>query len=198
MVPHIDLWAVENACLQARRWLDVGVLEQDGFVSVNLSGRTLDRDETADRVLRAMETARVEPSRLQLEITETALVERTDVANATLLRLRSGGARVAIDDFGSGYCSLAYLQRLPVDALKLDRSLLRGRSAGDGSSGLLEGVMALARCMNLPVTIEGVETGGDMAFLDQVRGGFVQGFAFAPPLDESAAAAYSGRGPVTP
>jgi EAL domain-containing protein (putative c-di-GMP-specific phosphodiesterase class I)/GGDEF domain-containing protein len=190
LIAELDLWALGTASAQARRWLDQGVLGDDGFVSVNLSGRTLDREDTADRALSALARAELPPSHLQLEITETALVERTDIANATLLRMRAAGAQVAIDDFGSGYCSLAYLQRLPVDALKLDRSLLRGRSAGEGAPRLLEGVMALARCMELPVTIEGVETGGDVAFLDQLSGGHAQGFAFAPPLDEHAAAAF--------
>jgi len=193
LIAEVDLWALANAATQARRWLDAGVLGQDGFVSVNLSGRTLDREDTAERALQALDAAGLPPTRLQLEITETALVERTDIANATLLRLRAAGAQVAIDDFGSGYCSLAYLQRLPVDALKLDRSLLRGRTAGEGASRLLEGVMALARCMDLPVTIEGVETGGDVAFLDELPGGHAQGYAFAPPLDETDAAAY-GKG----
>lgn len=194
LIAELDLWGLAAACGQAQRWLGVGVLGRDGFVSVNLSGRTLDREDTADRVLAALDAAGFSPARLQLEITETALVERTDVANATLMRLRATGVQVAIDDFGSGYCSLAYLQRLPVDALKLDRSLLRGRGAGEGASRLLEGVMALARCMNLPVTIEGVETGCDIAFLDELQSGHAQGFAFAPPLDEQAAAAFTGPG----
>jgi EAL domain-containing protein (putative c-di-GMP-specific phosphodiesterase class I)/GGDEF domain-containing protein len=192
LIAQMDLWVLATACGQARRWLEEGVLGEDGFVSVNLSGRTLDRDDTADRVLEALVSAGLEPARLQLEITETALVERTDVANATLVRLRAAGAQVAIDDFGSGYCSLAYLQRLPVDALKLDRSLLRARDSTGCNSRLLEGVMALAKCMDLPVTIEGVETGVDIAFLDELRGGHAQGFAFSPPLDPQAAAAFAG------
>jgi EAL domain-containing protein (putative c-di-GMP-specific phosphodiesterase class I) len=194
LIAELDLWALGTACAQARRWLETGVLGDDGFVSVNFSGRTLDRDDTAERALAALETAGLEPKRLQLEITETALVERTEVANATLMRLRQAGAQVAIDDFGSGYCSLAYLQRLPVDALKLDRSLLRAREATGGTSRLLEGVMALARCMELPVTIEGVETGLDMAFLEELSGGHAQGYAFSPPLDPTAAAAFAGPG----
>jgi EAL domain-containing protein (putative c-di-GMP-specific phosphodiesterase class I)/GGDEF domain-containing protein len=194
LIAELDLWALATACAQARRWLETGVLGEDGFVSVNFSGRTLDRDDTAERALAALEAAGLEPKRLQLEITETALVERTEVANATLMRLRDAGALVAIDDFGSGYCSLAYLQRLPVDALKLDRSLLRAREAAGGTSRLLEGVMALAHCMELPVTIEGVETGLDMAFLEELKGGHAQGYAFAPPLEPSAAAEFAGPG----
>lgn len=124
LIAAIDAWVLQQACKQMCAWLEQGVdLE---FVAVNVSSRLFSRGELDLRVAQVLAETGLDPARLELEVTESAVMDDPDRAMELLLHLRSLGVRLAIDDFGTGYSSLARLKRLPVDKLKLDQSFVHG------------------------------------------------------------------------
>lgn len=182
LVGRLDEWVLEAACAQLSEWLARGVLAAGAVVSVNLSAWGLARPDLAACVAATLARTGLPPRSLQLEVTETALLASPELAARSLDELRATGVRVAVDDFGAGYSSLGYLHRIPVDVLKLDRSLLHARRPGPGGAPLLEAVVALAHHLDLPVTVEGVEEEAEVARLRALGCAQAQGYAFSPPL----------------
>lgn len=182
LVGRLDAWVLEAACTQLREWMARGVLPAGAVVSVNLSAWGLAHPDLAACVAATLARTGLPPHSLQMEVTETALLASPELAAHSLDELRATGVRVAVDDFGAGYSSLGYLHRIPVDVLKLDRSLLHARRPGPGGARLLEAVVALAHHLDLPVTVEGVEEEADVARLRALGCAQAQGFAFSPPL----------------
>jgi EAL domain-containing protein (putative c-di-GMP-specific phosphodiesterase class I) len=139
-------------------------------------------------VVAALERHGLHPSRLQIEITESALMKDPSSARAVLMQLRDLGVSLAIDDFGTGYSSLAYLRHLPVDCLKVDRSFVA--ELADGHTEIASAVIALARSLDLSTVAEGVETEEQAAQLADLGAGFLQGFDLARPMTGSRTAAW--------
>ncbi|WP_412736589.1 putative bifunctional diguanylate cyclase/phosphodiesterase [Krasilnikovia sp. MM14-A1259] len=173
-IAEIGLFVLETACRQIVSW--------DGrYVSVNLSPRQLQEPTLVHDVLDVLARTGLEPHRLVLEITESALVD--DSTGIAMLReFREHGIRVAIDDFGTGYSSLHYLTRLPVDILKIDRSFVAELNGTPEGSGIAEAILRLSQVLHLTTIAEGVETASQAAELQLMGCGIGQGYLFAKPM----------------
>ena len=183
LIVPIGYWVLEEACRGASRWPRRG---SPLHVSVNLSARQLQEPDLVDRVREALRSARLEPSRLVLEITESLIMLETRTIIPRLRALKTLGLRLAIDDFGTGYSSLAYLQNLPVDILKIDQSFIRGRTpAGSrGLSPLARGIVDLGKAMRLVMVGEGIERIEEADALRTSGCELGQGFHFSRPVPE--------------
>jgi EAL domain-containing protein (putative c-di-GMP-specific phosphodiesterase class I) len=162
-------------------------------VSLNVSARQLDRLALHRFIGDAIATTGIDPSTLEIEVTETSILR--DVYGATLLlrELRGMGLRVAIDDFGAGYTSLAFLRDLPVDNLKIDRSFVRDVATGAFDGAVVSAVVGLARSLGLRTIAEGVEDHAQMDVLRELRCDAVQGFLFSMPLPAAECASLFGK-----
>lgn len=181
LISAIGQRVLEQACEQARLWQE----RYEGAprtVSVNLSARQFQSPNLVQSIRTALLRSGLEPGSLLLEITETVMVDDT-LANAETLRsLKELGVRLAVDDFGKGDSSPAYLKRLPVDVLKIDRSFVSGSGETTGDMALVEAIMSFARALGLSVTAEGVETAGQLAELREMGCDLAQGFYLSRPL----------------
>ena len=157
-----------------------------GRVSVNVSGLQLKRGHFQKVVNDALNYAELEPKHLELELTENVLMPNTTRAMQVLDALKSQGIQIAIDDFGKGYSSLSYLERLPVDKLKIDKSFVADISGSSSHGAIARAVVALAKSLNLKVTAEGVETQEQRAFMFSEGCDDAQGFLFGKPMPASA------------
>lgn len=198
LIVPLGTWALGEVCRQRARWRQDGV--DVGRVSVNVSALQFARPDFVGTVTRAMRAAGVEQGELELELTESIVMTDVDHVAARLLELRKHGVAVSVDDFGTGYSSLAYLQRLPVDVLKIDRSFVRpldGEPDAARSAHALAGAIAtLARGLGLEVLAEGVETEAQLAALETLGCDTLQGFLLGKPgpADELERFAAAGRG----
>ncbi len=171
-------WVLETACRQVQRWRRTSHPELR--LAVNLSARQLRQPEFPDRLTRVLSDTGLDPDALELEITESILMEHGNMVVGTLLALRSLGVRVAIDDFGTGYSSLAYLKRLPLDTLKIDRSFVADIPSHEGGTEIAAAIIALAHTLHLEVLAEGVETQAQLDFLKAHGCDNFQGFLISP------------------
>jgi len=180
LIHEIGLWVLEQACRQTYSWL------QQGFpplhVSVNVSGRQLEHPAFPEQVLAVLERTGLPADLLELEITESAIMQRPEEASRMLGGLREHGIRISLDDFGTGYSSLAYLQRFPLDMLKLDRSFVGDIEGTSSGRVLIRGIVALAHALGLRVVAEGVETRDQAEFMRGEQCDEIQGFLIARPL----------------
>jgi len=182
LIGQIDAWVLQEACVQASSW-DGASAKLRPAVSVNLFGRELVNPQMAVRVKDALQASGLDPARLQVEITESALIEDPERAISVLQRIRDLDVKVNLDDFGTGYSSLSYLQHLPVDVLKIDRSFV-SRLRGDGSgSEIVEAIVNLAHNLGMEALGEGIETAEQLLVLERLGCDLGQGFYFSRPLD---------------
>lgn len=175
-IGHQVLW---RACGHARLWNENG--KGNLRVSVNVSPRQLRTQRFVENVVEVLGQARLDPQSLELEITETSIMENTDSAVKALSAIRGLGVRIAIDDFGTGYSSLSYLKRLPIDTLKLDQSFVKGATSDANDAALVMAIITLAHNLGLRVIAEGVETEEQRAFLQLLRCDEAQGYLFGKP-----------------
>lgn len=180
LINQLGDWVTLEACLQARRWLDAGW--DFGTVAVNLSPAEVGRYPVEARVRRSLEHSGLPPERLELEITESGLMEQGERAEVFLRELHGLGVKLAIDDFGTGYSSLAALKRFPVHKLKIDRSFIVDIEREPNDVFLVEAVIELGRKLRIQVLAEGVETESQRDFLRTRGCGFAQGYLFSRPL----------------
>ena len=153
-------------------------------LSINLLPQDLARDGYDRWLLEEIDSVCIDPKRITVEITESALLADSDAIAARLRVLRAAGVRIAVDDFGTGYASLAYLTSLPLDILKIDRGLIADIVGGKRDRIVVKAMIALARELDLKVVVEGVESTGQLALLAEWGCDFYQGFLGAGPLDE--------------
>lgn len=177
---------LRQALFQLKQWRDLGLVEESLFVAVNLASRHILSGELPSIIAQALQDSGLPPSVLKLELTETVVVENMEAAVEQLQHLRSLGCRVAIDDFGTGYSSLQYLQKLPLDVLKLDRAFVQGIETSETTSAIARTICELAKLLGLDVVAEGVETEAQAKLLASVGAGYLQGFYFARPEPMSA------------
>ena len=163
LIVPIGEWALREACLQLRRWHEAG--HQDLKVAVNLSPRQLEQADFCVLVAHILVEAGIPASALQLEITESILMQPSESNLASLTRLSDMGIQLSVDDFGTGYSSLAYLQRFPVHALKIDQSFVRDIGEDPKDTALVSAIIAMAASLQLDVIAEGVETQQQAQFL---------------------------------
>ena len=174
-------WILREACRQARVWqAESGVPPL--IVSVNLSAGQFERDGLPEEVATIVRETGFEPRRLQLEISEAVLMRDDPRVFDRLEALKALGVRLAIDDFGTGYASLSYLKRLPVDCLKIDRSLVKGVGYETEDTAIIRAVVSLAHSLGITVTAEGIETQDQLTQLREVGCDQGQGYLFARPV----------------
>ncbi|MCG6116686.1 MAG: EAL domain-containing protein [Aquimonas sp.] len=180
LISALGEWVTLEACLQARRWLDAGW--DFGYVAVNLSPAEVSRYPIHERVRNVLDQSGLPARRLELEITETGLMEQGGKAEHFLRELHALGVRLSIDDFGTGYSSLASLRRFPVGKLKIDRSFVTELVSNASSAHLVEAIIGLGQKLGVEVLAEGVETQAQLDFLHACGCPLAQGYLFSRPL----------------
>jgi diguanylate cyclase (GGDEF)-like protein/PAS domain S-box-containing protein len=178
LIIAIGEWVLRNACRQFRKWLDEGI--PAGRMAVNLSVKQLQDYELPDMVERILNEEGLDPTHLELEITESVMKHHERTV-AILQRLKDMGIYISIDDFGTGYSSLSYLNRLPIDALKIDKSFIRDIFTDSTDAEIVTAIITMAKSLRLKVIAEGVETKEQMDFLKSNRCNEVQGFLIGRP-----------------
>ncbi|HKQ16910.1 MAG TPA: EAL domain-containing protein, partial [Solirubrobacterales bacterium] len=181
LIEPIGRWVMEEACTQALAWMELRPDERPLDVSVNLSARQVAHRDLPSTVAEILARTGLEPGQLRLEITESVLVEEAN-ATATLEALKELGVSLILDDFGTGYSSLAYLNRFPLDALKIDRSFIEPLGVRQERSAIVEAIVSMAGALSLDVIAEGVETELQLSEVRSLGCPFAQGFFFARPL----------------
>ena len=185
LIVNLGEWVLMNACREVKRWIDAGL--PPIRLAVNVSARQLKRRDFCDTVAGALVDSGLPPDLLELEITESAVMENPQEAIGILQVLRRMGVTLAIDDFGTGYSSLAYLKLFPIDRLKIDRSFVRDIEQDLNDRAIAFGTIALAHSLGLSVIAEGVETEDQLELLASNGCDEVQGFLFSRPLSSAAA-----------
>jgi len=184
LISAVGRIVLEESCRQVSAWHEAGY---GGIgVSVNVSARQLESDALVAFVQEALERSNLDPSLLTLEITESTIMRDTDVTVRRLAQLKQLGVRLSIDDFGTGYSSLAYLQRFPVDELKIDRSFVSGAPESADQGALIRALVQLGGVLGLKTVAEGIETRDQLGRLRDAGCSCGQGYLFARPLDPPA------------
>ncbi len=180
LIVRLGDWVLRHACRQARAWREAGLgLER---ISVNVSGLQFQRGDIVSSVLQALEDSWLEARHLELEITESFIMQKAELAISMLDTLKAIGVSIAIDDFGTGYSSLSYLKRLPIDKLKIDRSFVRDIPQDGNDAAITQAVLALGHSLQLAVVAEGVETAEQRDFLRALKCTEAQGYLYSRPL----------------
>ncbi|KTD19212.1 EAL domain-containing protein [Legionella jordanis] len=182
LIIPIGAWILKEACRNCAEWL-----KQDfpiHYVSVNISGNQFKYGDIVQTVKSALEESGLNPSHLELELTESILIEDTENSLQKIKQLKEIGVSLAIDDFGTGYSSLSYIRRFPIDKIKIDHSFIGDLEVNKSSSELAETIISLAKNLNLSVLAEGVEKKAQLDFLKQHHCNQAQGFFFSEPLPE--------------
>jgi diguanylate cyclase (GGDEF)-like protein len=185
----IDLgrWVLQQACAQLERWRREPAAAQIS-VNVNVSRQQLVHPQFVDDVRSILRTCGIDPGGLKLEITESVIMEDPDTVIEALQRLKGLGVEIHMDDFGTGYSSLSYLHRLPLDVLKIDRAFMSTLSADNSYADVVHTVVALARTLQMKVTVEGGEAQEQVVQVKALDCDFAQGYFFSAPVDVEAAA----------
>ena len=183
MIHELGRWVLNQACRDFAAWIEMDAIGPDVQMAVNLSPRQLVRGEVVDAAAAALAETGIDPSRLCLEVTEGAVVSHAARAGSVLRRLKALGVCLAIDDFGVGYASLGYLERFPIDILKIDRSLVDGVGSEARKKRVVATVMALAETLGLTVIAEGIELPEDAEELITLGCRLGQGYLYARPAE---------------
>ncbi|SMH47552.1 MULTISPECIES: EAL domain-containing response regulator [Cyanophyceae] len=180
LIIPIGEYVMEEACCQLRRWQLAGL--KDFYMSINLSAKQFTQLNLHHRLSQIMINNQLQPQDIQLELTESTLVNNGEVSIRRLKALRSLGLKIALDDFGTGYSSLSYLQQFSFDTLKLDRSFIHGIHRNHVNATIITAIIEMAHNLNLKVVAEGVEDEGELEFLTRFNCDEIQGFLFSRPI----------------
>ena len=186
-ISYIGEWVLREACRQAREWQRAGLTPVP--VAVNVSAIQLARPDFATHVAQILRETDLEPEWLQIEVTETAIMNDFEEGGRQVYALAELGVRMSIDDFGTGHSSLSYIHRLPIGTLKIDRSFVQQMVDSQESRAIVRAIIAMAKSLELRVVAEGVETEDQLAALARAGCEVAQGYFFARPLDQSSVSA---------
>ncbi|MBZ0070720.1 MAG: EAL domain-containing protein [Gammaproteobacteria bacterium] len=180
MIVQVGRWVLGEACRQAQAWREAGL--PDLAIAVNISTHQFRRDDLPAAVAEALATHGMPPGGLELEITESALMDDVGRAEQSIQRIKQQDVRMAIDDFGTGYSSLAYLKRFAIDSLKIDRAFIRDICSDTDDAAIVSAIIAMAQQLHLKAIAEGVETAEQLEFLRDRGCAEMQGFLLSPPM----------------
>lgn len=180
LILPIGNWVIWEACRQAKTWQDEG--HPPSVMAVNLSAIQLQDSGFVAKVQETLANTGLDPQWLELEITESVIMENPEQVVGTLEELKALGLRLSIDDFGTGYSSLSYLKQLSVDKLKIDQSFIRDLHQDKDSAEIVRAIIQLGHILQLTVVAEGVETEEQLAFLSQSHCDQMQGYLFSRPV----------------
>ena len=180
----IGYWALEEACMQTKKWLDEGC-SPNFQMSVNVSGRQLQRTDVVERVAAILQQTQLPAKNLKLEITESTLMEDRQEIIEKMRQLKELGLQLALDDFGTGYSSLSTLRLFPIDTLKIDRAFISRLGEEEGALAIVEAISAMARSMKINVTGEGVETCAQRDIICSLGCTTGQGYFYDRPLSQA-------------
>ncbi|MEO0808129.1 MAG: GGDEF domain-containing phosphodiesterase, partial [Cyanobacteria bacterium J06643_4] len=183
LIIDIGEWVLKTACAQVKHWLtkDLGMK----YISINLSSVQFNQPNLLDIIKNTLTTTGLSPKNLELEVTETALMQDAESAVSILNELKALGIRLAIDDFGTGYSSLSYLKQLPIDTLKIDNCFVRGAMHDPKNQAILQSTIELAHRLELKVVAEGVESPAEQNLLTQYQCDYLQGYWVGRPMPAS-------------
>jgi diguanylate cyclase (GGDEF)-like protein/PAS domain S-box-containing protein len=194
LIEPIGRWVQETACRQILEWHEQRPDRRPLDVSVNLSARQVSHRDLVDQIGEVLARTGLDPGHLRLEITESVLVEESATAKATLDALSELGVRLVLDDFGTGFSSLAYLNRFPLDGLKIDRSFVEALGVEQERTAIVEAIIGMARALSLDVIAEGVENEAQVSELRRLGCDYAQGHFFSRPLSPEKIADLLGEG----
>jgi diguanylate cyclase (GGDEF)-like protein/PAS domain S-box-containing protein len=180
LILPISQWVLREACKQTRSWADAGLPAVT--IAVNVSAMEFRQESFLEDIFVALKETGLDPSSLELEITEGILMKRAESAASVLQALRAAGVRIAIDDFGTGYSSLSYLRKFPIDALKIDQSFVRQITMNTDDATIVSAIISMGQSMKLRVIAEGVETQKELEFLKAHQCDECQGYFFSRPV----------------
>jgi diguanylate cyclase (GGDEF)-like protein/PAS domain S-box-containing protein len=180
LIVPIGEWILENVCVQGKTWNEMGL--SPFRMTVNLSMRQFAHDAVLKTVLNALEKSDLDPDHLELELTESIVMQNAEQTIVTLHELKSAGIQISLDDFGTGFSSLSYLKNLPLNRLKLDRSFVSGLAKETKNESISKAIIGIAHSLSLKVIAEGVETFDQLELLRSWKCDEVQGFLFSRPI----------------
>jgi diguanylate cyclase len=180
LIAPIGEWVLQTACHQTKSWQAEGL--PPVRVAVNLSFRQFNQVDLAERLVRILDQSGLDPSYLELELTESILVQNVAFTIAKLNELKAMGVKISLDDFGTGYSSLSYLQQFPFDLLKIDRCFVQDINTNKTNAALTNAIIQMAHSLNLKVIAEGVETREELAVLYENQCDNIQGYLFSRPV----------------
>ena len=195
LIIPIGKWVLQTACQQIKKWQSMGLNPIN--VAVNLSGHQFNQDNFAQKVEKQVVESGVDPGLLELELTETILMENSDSAISRLKALNEFGLRLSIDDFGTGYSSLKYLKDMPIHSLKIDQTFVHEHQLKTNSA-IIQAVVSLAQNLELQTIAEGVETESQLAFLKETGCDLGQGIMLSPVLSPADMTQFLQTGPPSP
>ena len=184
LIVSIGSWVIREACRQIREWKDQGLGDKLA-VAVNLSSKQMQDRQLVKIVTDALDEFDLIPECLELEITETVMMENMSTALDVLRELKTMGCRVSLDDFGTGFSSLNYLGQFPLDVLKIDKSFIDRINIDSGANSIITAIVAMAKSLELMVVAEGVETEEQLAFIRGCGVEYLQGYIWSKPLSSS-------------
>lgn len=180
LIVDIGQWVMDEACRQMRAWHDAGATGLT--IAINLSPVQFRRGNLEELIAQALQRSGLDPTCLELEVTESTLVQDTEKFIQALQRLKALGIRISIDDFGTGYSNLSYLQRFSVDTLKIDQSFVKTLTRNPQNQTLVTAIIQMAKGLNLTTIAEGIEDEATRALLAELNCDQGQGYGFAKPL----------------
>ncbi len=183
--PCIGEWVLRSACVQNRAWQLAGLPPLR--IAVNLSARQFQQQNLIKTIAQVLKETGLEPEYLELEITESLVMQDVDFTVSVLRELQVMGIHISMDDFGTGYSSLSSLMCFPLHTLKIDQSFIRNLTTNPSNAAIITSVVTLGHGLNLKVIAEGVETLEQLAFLRSAKCDFMQGYLFSQPLNAEAA-----------
>ncbi|MEH2282984.1 MAG: EAL domain-containing response regulator [Nostoc sp.] len=180
LIVPIGKWVLKRVCKQIKTWHDIGI--NSLTVAVNVSVIEFNQPDFIQNIVNFIAINNLEAHYLEIELTESMIMQDVNSAIATMSKLRTLGVKIAIDDFGTGYSSLIYLKKLPINTLKIDRYFIHNVANDPQKSAITKALIQMAHNLNLDVVAEGVETEAELGFLRQHNCNFMQGFLFSRPL----------------
>ena len=182
LIFDLGKWVLQTACIQARTWELAGY--RDLKMAVNISGKQLKQPGFLEMIEEIIKETEITPESLELEFTESVIMEKADKTINTLMSLKNMGVHLSIDDFGTGYSSLSYLKHFPIDRIKIDRSFITDINHSNDDAAIVEAIISMAHSLNLKVIAEGVENISQMDFLVARGCDEMQGFYLGEPMTE--------------